>query len=306
MKKYFLLLISCFILSATLFAQSLELTGQNIAEEASFAQPFEVRFELSYPPDTQVILDKNSLPTDFALAKENAEIPTPGTITYDLTFLPFTLGPSTFTAVNFFLQNKQGETIGQTVSQAVAVEVQPVQFFKDKEMRDIRPPYIPGSWLLLILGIVLLALLIAMIIYLAHRRKQHIQKTSQEQDNRPADVIALSKLNLLLQSGLWEKAQYKLFYIELGEILREYFWRRFRLDVSADTSTELLRRTRSVPELAPLYAQLRDYLKSSDLVKFAKYIPDADTMQKDVNIVQKTIQQTAPVPLAATETKEAK
>lgn len=299
MKKIFLLTVFSLWAAAFCAAQSAEITEQNIPQQVSFAKPFDVRFALSYPPDTHVILDKESLPADFALSDEKTEISSPGNMTYHLTFLPFTLGHSTFTAVNFLVQNNRGDTLEKIVSQEAAIQVQPVKFFKDKELRDIRPPYIPSSWLWLVLILLGIGLFVAGILYFNRRRKQALLDPARQEDKRPADVIALSKINSLLQSGLWEKAQYKLFYIELGEILREYFWRRFQLDVSADTSTELLRRTRSVPALTPLYTELRDYLKSSDLVKFAKYIPDETTMQKDVGIVQKTVQQTAPPPPSA-------
>ncbi|MBO7238295.1 MAG: hypothetical protein J6U96_03265 [Elusimicrobiaceae bacterium] len=300
MKKLFLFLFFSFLINGAA-AQSLEVTQQNIPQEASFAQPFDVRFALNYPAGYEVVLDKNSLPADFGLSQEKTEETTPGQITYDLTFLPFTLGKSTFTAVNFILQDAQGQTVSTAASKETTVQVKPVKLFKDKKMRDIRPPYIPSGWLFWLMILLALAALIYLIRRFWRKARARARQAALEQDNRPADVIALSKINILLQSGLWEKAQYKLFYIELGEILREYFWRRFQLDVSADTSAELLRRTRTVPELTPLYTDLKNYLNSSDLVKFAKYIPDEATMHKDVNVVRKTVQQTTPSPAPQTQ-----
>lgn len=307
MKKLFLLILFGCVLLAPTQAQEIALTNQHIPPQGSFAQPFQTRFELSHAPGYQVVLDKETLPKDFALSEEKTTILSPGTLAYELTFLPFTLGPSSFTAVTFQLQNNDGQTVNQTSSNDVTVKIEPVQFFKDKKMRDIRPPYIPTGWLGWLLIIAAAAALITLIIYLTrHFKKRAQEAAAMKIDNRPAHIIALSKINLLLQSGLWEKQQYKLFYIELGEILREYLWRRFQLDVSADTSTELLRHTRTVADLAPLYAELRDYLKSADLVKFAKYIPDENTMHKDVAIIQKTVQKTIPAPVAAAAEQEAK
>jgi hypothetical protein len=298
MKKLFLLILFGVVLTSITNAQSIELTEQQIPPQGSFAQPFQTRFQLTHTPGYQVVLDKETLPKDFALSQEKTEILSPQTLAYELTFLPFTLGASTFTAVTFQLQDNQGKAIQQIQSAETQVKIEPVQFFKDKKMRDIRPPYIPSSWLWWLLALLVLIALVVLIKRISRKVKQHTQEAALKPDNRPAHVIALSKINLLLQSGLWENQQYKLFYIELGDILREYFWRRFGLDVSADTSTELLRHARAVPELAPLYAELRDYLKSADLVKFAKYTPDEDTMHKDVGIVQKTVQKTIPTPTA--------
>ena len=294
MKKLFFLFFTLTV-ALGLQAQEVSITEQQVPAQVSFAQPFDVRFEVAHTPGYNLQLDKDSLPKDFTLTHEQLENPTAQTSTYQLTFLPFTLGVSTFTAVNIQLQDNQGQVVAQTASKNAEIDVKPVQFYKEKTLRDIRPPYIPwGSftWLMCLLA------LIALIWVLRHftrRVKQDRALLQQEQDNRPADVIALSKIRILLQSGLWEKAQYKAFYIELGDILREYFWRRFHLDVSSDTSAELLRRARQVEALKPLLQGLRDYLSSSDLVKFAKVVPSQNTMQQDVKTVEHLVRTTSVV-----------
>ncbi len=276
-------------------ARRISLTAQHIPQQASFANAFDVRFELAYEPGYVTELDKETLPEGFKLTAEKQEKLSPGTVAYQLTFLPFTLGVSTFTAVSFDLKEQSGgRTLAQVASEAQKIEVHPVNYFKEKTLRDIRPPYIPSSWLIWLLCLIVLGLIIYFLrrFYLETRARR--MEIKQAVDNRPADVIALSKIEALLQSGLWEKAQYKVFYIELGDILREYFWRRFHQDVSSDTSAELLRRARKIPQLTPLFAKLREYLNSSDLVKFAKVIPSQDTMQQDVNTVREIVRETSP------------
>lgn len=296
MKKTFSLL--CLFCSAALCAQQIQFTAQNAPEQTPFAQPFDVRFELAHTPGYAVELDKESLPPGFELLSAKQEILSPGTQAYELSFMPFTLGVSTFTAVNFMLKDTPGgNTLARAASDPVHIRVNPVKFFDEQTLRDIRPPYIPAGWMLW----VFIAVVLALIVYFVRRfwrdvRAGQAAAAQKQEDTRPADVIALSKLQLLLQSGLWEKAQYKLFYIELGDILREYFLRRFGLDVSADTSAELLRRARGVAQLAPLLQALRDYLTSSDLVKFAKVTPDEQTMRRDVGTVQTLVKRTSPQP----------
>ena len=48
---------------------------------------------------------------------------------------------------------------------------------------------------------------------------------------------------------------------------------------------------------------LREYLNSSDLVKFAQVSPSADTTQKDVQVVQDLVRQTTPKPVELKEEK---
>ncbi len=296
MKKFiFLLLLIC--CAAPLTAQELAVTAQQIPQQASFSQPYDVHIELAHTPGYMVEINRATLPKDFELTQANVQALSPGTTAVDMRFLPFTLGRSTFTAVMFELKERPGElTTAQALSEPQPIEVKPVQFFNEQTLRDIRPPYIPVNWLIWLCCAIVLALLIY-VLRRFWRDTQEKKLTVQEvQDNRPADIIALSKIQLLLHSGLWEKAQYKLFYIELSDILREYFWRRFGLDVSSDTSAELLRRARKEPQLQSLLIPLREFLNSADLVKFAKVVPQAQTTQQDVRTVQTIVRQTTPPP----------
>ena len=217
MKKT-LSIFFCLFLFSTLLAQELHLTQQTIPQESSFAQPFDVRFEVTHTPGYQLSLDKESLPEGFRLTSEKLDPLSPGTATYQLSFLPFTLGVSTFTAITIHLQNSDGQNVASVSSDEKQVTVKPVQFFKDKNMRDIRPPYIPVGWMWWLLCAIVLAALIWLLRHFWHDVRESHEQAKHLQDNRPADVIALAKIQFLLQSGLWETAQYKLFYIELSDI----------------------------------------------------------------------------------------
>lgn len=278
------------------------LTAQHVPQQTPFAAAFDTRFEISHTPGYVVELDKESLPEGFELTAEKQEKLSPGTVAYDLTFIPFTLGVSTFTAVTFNLKKQAGaQTLASALSEQVQIDVKPVKYFDEQTLRDIRPPYIPSSLLIWLLCLLVLGLIIYFAWYFYKEIQTRARELSHAQDNRPADEIALSKIEALLQSGLWERAQYKMFYIELGDILREYFWRRFKQDVSSDTSAELLRRARKIPQLKKLLLPLREYLNSSDLVKFAKVIPAQQTMQQDVGCVRKLVKETTPRPEQAQE-----
>ncbi len=302
MKKLFFA-FCCILLISAGRAQEISFTAQTMPDRVSFAQPFDASFEIAYTPGYILELDRDELPEGFELTRSEKRPLSPGTAAYDVTLMPFTLGPSTFT-VTFLLKDQEGgRTLAQASSDTKTLSVQPVQYFKEKTLRDIRPPYIPSNRLIWLLC----ALVLALIVYFARRWWRDVREDRAllraERDTRPADIIALSKIQILLQSGLWEKAEYKLFYSELDAILREYFWRRFGLDVSSDTSAELLRRARNVKELGPLLAALKEYVQSSDLVKFARLIPPAELMRRDVHNVQTLVKQTAPRPA---ETKEEK
>ena len=53
--------------------------------------------------------------------------------------------------------------------------------------------------------------------------------------------------------------------------------------------------------MKPLMSQLRDFLSSGDLVKFAKAVPSEQIRNKDVQLLRQIIMETAPKELATHE-----
>ena len=56
--------------------------------------------------------------------------------------------------------------------------------------------------------------------------------------------------------------------------------------------------------MAPLMYQLRDFLSSGDLVKFAKAVPSQQIRDKDVQLLREIIIETSPKELAPEAPKE--
>lgn len=291
MKKHLLLfLLLCFF--APLCAQELSLIEKSPAQSAVLAQPFVLQYDFSHTPDYQVELDEESLSPDFEIKAATRKQNSAGTVRFDLAVLPFALGKSTFTAT--FLLTQNGKTAARS-EQETFVTVTPAKTFNDKELREIRPPHIPAGWLTWLLA-ALAALALAGVLWFWYKKTQEkaLAVLQQEEDRRPSDEIALSKIDALLNSGLWEQHHYKLFYITLSDILREYLWRQFQIDASADTSSELLRRVKNMPAMAPLLFALRSFLNSGDLVKFAKVVPEEAVRNKDIQLLRQIIRETSP------------
>lgn len=290
MKK----LLSFLLLAALspLAAQELNLVDKTAPEKATFASPFTLTYGLSHTPDYQVKLDENSLSGDFEIQTQSLQQDSPATATFNFTVLPFTLGKSTFTAT--FLLTQNGKTAA-TLEEPVYITVSPAKTFNDKNFREIRAPQIPAGWLTWLLA-ALAALAFAAVVYVWRKKMQEksLAVLQEPEDTRPSEEIAFSKIDALLNSGLWEQREYKLFYITLSDILREYLWRRFQIDTSADTSAELLRRVKNMPEMSPLLFALRNFLNSGDLVKFAKAVPEEEVRNKDVQLLRKIIRETSP------------
>jgi hypothetical protein len=111
---------------------------------------------------------------------------------------------------------------------------------------------------------------------------------------RPPEEVAWEALDALLASPLLEEGQVKLFYIQLGDILRRYLEGRFRVSVLDRTTAELLPELRAVAPLRPLLGDVRLFFDTCDLVKFAKHLPDRAEIDADVARARALVDQTSP------------
>jgi len=287
----------------SLLAQGVDVVETRLPQNISFATPFDAQIILSHEPSTTLSLSKETKDENFEITSENVEKSSPGTTSLNLTVMPFALKASTFTVVLDIL----GAATPSTYTVEIPLNVAPVELFKDKDFHEIRDPKVPVSWLMWLL---ILALILLVFWAIGRLRKQTEesgpawQRFGPEADNRPCHEIALSKIDALINSGLWEARQYKIFYISLFDILREYLFRRFQMDVSADTSAELLRTAKKEKALSPVLQDLRDFLTSGDLVKFAKVIPTEEERNRDITYLQTIIKKTAPKPPQPQEKEE--
>jgi len=300
MRK-FLLFFGVFFTTVLLGAQELKLEHTNAPDKVPFAQPFTLQYHFSYPAGYQPVWDQAHTSKEFEVRLVQSAQQAPNAAGFDFSVIPFTLGKSTFT-ISF--QLKQGDTLSEPQSFSLPLEVTPVKTFNDKKIREIRPPFKIRGWFWLLVLLALAALICA-IYYWKNRRKttQHLQVTAV-QDTRPSHVIALSKIEALLQSGLWENEQYKVFYITLVDILREYLQRRFNLDVSAETSSELIAHIKTKEELQSFVSALRTLLNESDLIKFAKAVPEEAQRNRHIVLLRDLVQQTTPRETPQNEVKK--
>ena len=96
----------------------------------------------------------------------------------------------------------------------------------------------------------------------------------------PAHEIAYAELRALIESGLIEKGEIKIFYDELSDILRRYVENRFGYHAPERTTEEFLREIHDEGELgAKEGGALKAFLTHCDLVKFAEHEPGEQEIQ---------------------------
>ena len=103
---------------------------------------------------------------------------------------------------------------------------------------------------------------------------QKNRKPEEEEVNpdllRPADEVALEKLDAIKAQKIWKDGKVKEYQTDLTDVVREYIGRRFDVQSTEKTSDETLRAMKPLIE-KDLYSKLSKMLQLADLVKFAKW-----------------------------------
>ena len=87
---------------------------------------------------------------------------------------------------------------------------------------------------------------------------------------RPADEVALEKLDEIKAQKIWKDGKVKEYQTELTDVVREYIGRRFEVHSTEKTSDETLRAMKPLID-KELFSKLSKMLQLADLVKFAKW-----------------------------------
>ena len=146
---------------------------------------------------------------------------------------------------------------------------------------DIKPPRgIPlkfgeiGGWFALAVGILAILLLG---IWLVIKYRKHIPFFSPK-PQIPPHLLAIRQLEALKHQKLPQNNKHKQYYSGITDILREYIKGRFGIHAMEMTTDEILTAVET-PRKEGLvddrrYTDLREILKTADLVKFAKLVPE--------------------------------
>jgi hypothetical protein len=126
----------------------------------------------------------------------------------------------------------------------------------------------------------LIAALIAILVWFGIRfyKKWKMSKTGiiPVINPDPAHIIAFRELDRLKEEKLWQKGEVKHYYTRLTEILRQYLENRYQIYSLELTTYETLQElTKTGFKKDSSYNKLKTVLTGADLVKFAKYNPDA-------------------------------
>lgn len=109
----------------------------------------------------------------------------------------------------------------------------------------------------------------------------------------PAHIRAFNAFDALMASGLLKEGRIKEFYLSISDILRRYIENRFTLHAPERTTEEFLTELGATKVLQlPHKTLLKEFLVHCDQVKFAKYQPVDEEIQKTMDICRQFINDT--------------
>jgi hypothetical protein len=110
---------------------------------------------------------------------------------------------------------------------------------------------------------------------------------------KPAHEIAYDRLRELIRQDLIKQGKIKEFYERISDILRHYIEHRFNLRAPERTTEEFLAEIQFTEVLSSAdKSRLAEFLEHCDMVKFAKYNPTAEQVQRTFDLVKDFIEKT--------------
>ena len=159
------------------------------------------------------------------------------------------------------------------------------------ELKPLKEPWAaPADYKMFILA-ALVAVLIAIVLFLLWRRRKRHVVAKEPLPDLPADFIALRELRRIENLKLLEAGEFKKYYTLVTDAIRNYIERRFGVDALDRTTDEILF---DLQRIHKRIEKLEQLLQEADLVKFAKYTPAVaaatEAMKTARDIVAKTSQ----------------
>ncbi len=205
-----------------------------------------------------------------------------------------------------------GDTIASD-QVALKVSTVPVDVDNPEQFYDIKdvwqPPFVLADYYPWIFGILTALFIICVIGYLVQRYRRHRSEApvKSAEPELPPYETAIRELDSIKDQKLWQQGLNKEYYTQVTDTLRRYISRRYGVNAMEKTSEEILAIIERESDERSVYDTLRQVLRLSDYVKFAKLHPLPDendeSMRNAYLFVNQTKRAEAPQPdEPATET----
>ena len=127
-----------------------------------------------------------------------------------------------------------------------------------------------------VIALIILSLVVWYIVWYMRNKWQGRSRDVKPVPKLPPHVIAIKALDELQNRKLWQNGKHKLYYSTLTEILRLYIEGRWSVGALEMTSDEIISALRDVDIKHDSRSNLIAILRTADMVKFAKALPEAE------------------------------
>jgi hypothetical protein len=145
------------------------------------------------------------------------------------------------------------------------------------QLRDIKPVMevfvVDRTWIYI--GIAVALTILVGIVFYRYLKKRLSKPAPMFKSSLSAYAEAVQSLNNLVVPNASDPASVKLFYSSLTEIFKKYYSRKINRNLLSKTTGDVLLQLQTQVSSSDLIAQVAQVLRSSDAVKFAKYLPSA-------------------------------
>lgn len=156
------------------------------------------------------------------------------------------------------------------------------------------------------LAVLLLAALIVLIVWLIHKFNVKMPNLFRPKEVVPPHVEAIKALEALHHQKLWQNSRFKDYYSGLTDILRRYIAARYEFGAMEMTTDEIVATLRSQELPDKSRRNLIEILRTADLVKFARVIPDEQYHEQAYLDAYYFVEETKAVEVIEAESDETK
>lgn len=177
-------------------------------------------------------------------------------------------------------------------SEPIEITVESLLSAENNEIKDIKPPLlIPMNYarIILIGGCILVLASVIFFLFYYYKKKKQGKPLFRKEVIRPAHEIAFEELEKLLGTSYLEEKKYKQFFSQLSDILKHYLENRFFITAMEETTTELLESLQEIDLKDGAFEKAKEVLDLSDLIKFAKYEPQTEEIEKTIELTKEFI-----------------
>jgi hypothetical protein len=230
--------------------------------------------------------------------------PTPkgDSIAFDYALTTYTAENCTIPALPYILDS--GSTHDTLKTETFPLRVIPLCKTDSAEIMDLRPQQIAGKRPMLWLWLLLSAVTLIAGIIVGRYFIRKLRKPPPPPPPKPPYDEAIDALDALDAKDYLIKGMVREYVFELSDILKRYIERTFSVNAAEFTTEEMIAWLGISPLDRQLRALLEWFFRAADPVKFAKFLPDRDTLPRFGSEVRSFLEATKPSPAQAQEKKD--